>query len=90
MSKVSSDELTDSFGVGFMQGSVPGVLVDALDGRGTSGDPVHQIRVTVGEYRFSGEPVGVHKQPRVSQSVAASLVWQSAAVAQGPREGPHT
>lgn len=72
------------------QGSVPGVLVDALDGRGTSGGPVHQIRVTVGEHRFSRESVGVHVQPRVSQAVAASLVGQSAAVAQGPRKGPHT
>lgn len=87
---MSSHKLTDSLSVCFTQGSVPGVLVDALDGRGTSGDPVHQIRVTVGEYRFSGEPVGVHEQPRVSQSVAASLVWQSATMAQGPREGPHT
>lgn len=70
------------------QGLVPGVLVDALDGRGTSNDPVHQIRVTVGEHRFSRESVGVHIQPSVSQAVAASLVRQSAAVAQGPGEGP--
>lgn len=60
---------------------VPGVLVDALDGRGASGDSVHQTRVTVGEGRFSREPVGLHVQPRASHSVAASLVRQSAAVA---------
>lgn len=68
---------------------VPGVLVDALHGRGASGDSVHQARVTVGEDRFSREPVGVGVQPRVSHSVAASLVRQSAALARGSREGPH-
>lgn len=63
-----------------VQVSVPGVLVDALDGRSASGGSIHQTRVTVGEDRFSREPVGVGVQPQVSHSVAASLVRHSVAV----------
>lgn len=68
----------------------PGVLMDALDRRGARGHPVHQSRVPVGEDGFAGDPVGVDVQPCSAQPIAASLVRQRAAVACGPREGPHT
>lgn len=68
----------------------PGVLVDALDGRGPRGHSVHDPGVAVGEDGLAGDPVGVDVQRRRAQPVAASLVRQRAAVAGGPREGPHT
>lgn len=68
----------------------PGVLVDALDGRGARGHSVHDPGVAVGEDGLAGDPVGVDVQRRGAQPVAASLVRQRAAVARGPREGPHT
>lgn len=69
---------------------VPGVLVDALDGRGARRHPLHQPGVPVGEDGLAGDPVRVDVQGRGAQPVAASLVRQRAAVACGPREGPHT
>lgn len=68
----------------------PGVLVDALDGWGPRGHSVHDPGVAVGEDGLAGDPVGVDVQRRRAQPVAASLVRQRAAVAGGPREGPHT
>lgn len=62
----------------------------ALDGRGARNDPVHQPRVPVGEDGLAGDPVGVDVESRSAQPVAASLVWQRAAMACGPRESPHT
>ena len=64
--------------------------MDALDGRGARGGSFHQSRVAVGEDGLAGDPVGVDVQSRGAQPVAASLVRQCAAVACGPREGPHT
>lgn len=69
---------------------VPRVLVYALDGRAARCDPVYQSRVPVGVDRLAGDPVGVDVQGRGAQPVAASLVWQRAAMACGPRQGPHT
>lgn len=69
---------------------LPGVLMDALYGRGTRGHPIHQSRVLVGENGLARDPVGVYVQPCSAQPIAASLVRQRAAVACGPREGPHT
>lgn len=73
-----------------MFGRPPGVLVDALDGRGARGHPVRQSRVPVREDGLAGDPVGVDVQPCSAQPIAASLVRQRAAVACCPREGPHT
>lgn len=64
--------------------------MDALDGRGARGHPLHQSRVPVGEDGLAGDPVGVDVQGGSAQPIAASLVRQRAAVACGPREGPHT
>lgn len=69
---------------------VPGVFVDALDGRRARGHPLHQSRVPVGEDGFAGDPVGVDVQSCGAQPEAASLVRQRAAMACGPREGLHT
>lgn len=44
----------------------------------------------MGEDGLAGDPVGVGVEPGSAQPVAASLVRQRAAVARGPREGPHT
>ncbi len=64
--------------------------MDALDGWGARGHPVHQSRVPVGKDRLAGDPVGVDVESCSTQPIAASLVRQRAAVACGPREGPHT
>ncbi len=69
---------------------VPGVLMDALDGRAARGLPLHQSGVALGKDGLAGDSVGVDIQSRSAQPVAASLVRQRAAVACGPRESPHT
>lgn len=65
--------------------------MDALDRRGPGHRPVHQPRVSVGEDGLAGNPEGVDVDGRRAQPVAAaSLVRQRAAMACGPRKGPHT